>query len=59
MNNREEHREALVRTCQYPPCGRQFETVIFYAKYCCNAHKQADYRRRKQEARDRERERQR
>jgi hypothetical protein len=60
MSTREEHREVVVRTCHYPPCGRQFDTVIFYAKYCCPSHKQLDYQRRKREkahARDAERER--
>ena len=55
---REEHRAVHVLTCQYPPCGRQFESVIYYAKYCSQRHKQADYHRRKREreqAREQER----
>ncbi len=37
-------------TCQYEKCGKQFESERFWARYCCDSHRQAAYEQRKKEA---------
>lgn len=34
------------KNCAYPPCGIEFQTTRGWGKYCCTAHRVADYKRR-------------
>ena len=34
------------RNCAYPPCGIEYQTTRGWGKYCCTAHRVADYKRR-------------
>jgi hypothetical protein len=45
-------RQVYELTCQNTVCGKKFETVIFWRRFCSNACRQASYKRRKQPAQD-------
>ena len=34
--------------CEY--CGREFETTVYYARFCSESHRQMGYQKRKKEA---------
>ena len=34
-------------TCQYDKCRKQFQASAFWARYCCQSHRQLDYVQRK------------
>ncbi len=36
-------------TCQYDKCGKQFEATQYWARYCCDSHRQLAYEQRKAE----------
>lgn len=44
-------RKKYILICRY--CGENFESAHDWARYCSDAHRQADYRKRNEE-RDRE-----
>jgi hypothetical protein len=41
------HTTKFTVVCKW--CGREFQAPVFWARYCCDSHRQLDYMKRKQE----------